>query len=80
MSKEDGGPAFPIMAGGADLPGMTLRDHFAAKAMQGMLAKPENEDELPWGDVQDDNGKFAGWKVLSKTSYEIADAMLEARK
>ena len=48
MSKDRGGPAFPVplnpgerydVHGPAD--GMTLRDYFAAKAMQGALANPE---------------------------------------
>ena len=34
MSKETGGPAFPTHYTN----GMTLRDYFAAKAMQGLLA------------------------------------------
>jgi hypothetical protein len=45
--------------------GMTLRDYFAAKAMQGMLAA------------------CTGWETqqerLTKCSYAIADAMMEAR-
>ena len=45
--------------------GMSLRDYFAAKAMQGMLAS----------DI-DGNCKK---EYVVNTSYEIADAMLEAR-
>jgi len=41
MKKETGGPAFPAMH--FDLAenehGMTLRDYFAAKAMQGLIAE-----------------------------------------
>jgi hypothetical protein len=35
----DGGPAFPCVDGGANYlqEGMSLRDYFAAKAMQGLL-------------------------------------------
>jgi hypothetical protein len=47
--REDGGPAFPVVHAIAPqpghytstppaIPGMTLRDYFAAKAMQGILA------------------------------------------
>jgi hypothetical protein len=61
--KDTGGPAFP--AHHFDLAenehGMTLRDYFAAKAMQGLLACPKGEGE---------NEKYAQW------SYEYADAML----
>lgn len=39
----DGGPAFPVITGHSSLnsSGMTLRDYFAAKAMQGVYANPE---------------------------------------
>jgi hypothetical protein len=37
MNKETGGPAFPLDDGVHR--GMTLRDYFAAKAMQGLLTR-----------------------------------------
>jgi len=46
--------------------GMTLRDYFAAKAMQGMLAACTGWSE-------------AGIERLAKCSYSTADAMLKAR-
>lgn len=63
----DGGPAFPT-PGGDDyhpLPGMTLRDYFAAKAMQALI-NPNGEplDRLT---------------EVPEYAYEIADAMLAAR-
>ena len=78
MSKEikTGGLAFPsgesYSLGGAinrKAPlheGITIRDYFAAKAMQGLLAN--SETNRAWG--VDENAKYA---------YEQADAMLEAR-
>jgi hypothetical protein len=60
-------PAFPAIAHNWYRPGMTLRDYFAAKAMQGMLANP----------VEGNDGMIS--KRLALWSYEIADAMLEAR-
>jgi hypothetical protein len=64
----DGGPAFPTdlyydekRIGQSD--GMTLRDYFAAKAMQGMLA--EDCDYV--------------WTSLAAAAYECADAMLKER-
>ena len=38
--KDTGGPAFPVKTAMFDCtqPGMTLRDYFAAKAMQGLCA------------------------------------------
>ena len=36
--QNDGGPAFPTPAGIQHNDGMTLRDYFAAAALQGLLA------------------------------------------
>lgn len=73
----DGGsafPRFPVMMKNQDgtitkqEPGMTLRDYFAAKAMQGLLSglysetSKYNLDDMPC------------------EAYEIADAMLRARE
>ena len=67
-----GGPAFPyhpdvIPRSDRDYAGMTLRDYFAAKAMQGM-AGSHAYCERGW-----DQADLAG------QAYEIADAMLKAR-
>ena len=51
----------------AEIPGqkgMTLRDYFAAKAMQGLLSSDVN----------------APLEVFAKQSYKVADAMLVARE
>lgn len=47
----------------------TLRDYFAAKAMQGILANPAQLDNV--------NDKSAEW--VSRDAYLVADAMLKAR-
>ena len=61
-------PAFPAMH--YDLAdnehGLTMRDYFAAKAMQGMLAACTG-----WSDAEQQR--------LSKCSYKMADEMLKAR-
>jgi hypothetical protein len=60
-------PAFPIVGQwGVTEQGMTLRDYFAAKALQGMLA------ESGGGALHNTN--------LSEFAYLIADAMLKARE
>ena len=46
---------------------MSLRDYFAAKAMEGMMAD---------GQVT----KLVGDLDLAKTAYEMADAMMKARE
>lgn len=67
----DGGPAFPseeffdsstgkIALGGQ---GISIRDYFAAKALQGLLS----------------SNVVATVEVFTSKSYEIADAMLKAR-
>jgi hypothetical protein len=48
--------------------GMTLRDYFAAKAMQSLVMK-FNEDSLDWNAHEE-----------SEIAYQIADAMLKARE
>lgn len=48
--------------------GMSLRDYFAAKAMQGELAS-QSADGGAWHDIN----------KLAAYAYDIADAMLEAR-
>lgn len=63
-----GGPAFPVpdIDGGNVVEGMTLRDYFAAKAMQAIFST------VPHLAVVDH-------KIAAQESYEIADAMLKAR-
>lgn len=67
MSKiEDGGPAFPHSRLGSDCDGMSLRDYFAAKAMQGVLMNPGGLD------MHDPE--------IAEAAYEMADSMLRARE
>ena len=69
MINNDDEYAFPLKEPlSNDQLGMTLRDYFAAKAMQGELASQNNERE--WNDMY----------KLARYSYDIADAMIEARK
>lgn len=48
MTTNTGGPAFPVSESALirNLQGMTLRDYFAAKAMQGLLSNPKLADEI----------------------------------
>ena len=67
--EEAGGSAFPITneALGITYLGISARDYFAAKAMQGLLS----------------SGKVAQEYIresLVSDSYALADKMLEARK
>ena len=66
--KNTGGPAFPF---GDYEAGMTLRDYFAAKAMQGDAAAG---DPWPPGVPESEIRKRA------ELYYQLADAMLKARE
>jgi len=66
-----GGPAFPFeyfdeqLQRARVIHGMTLRDYFAAKAMQGLLAGSLKSSET---------------HLIARDCYAMADAMLKARK
>ena len=72
-TPKDGGPAFPVPAPVCSGPnnsweypsdGMTLRDYFAAAALQGILASPDTVGSQP---------SIAGY------AYQYADTMLAER-
>jgi hypothetical protein len=65
MIDETGGPAFPLDRDCCNV-GMTLRDYFAAKAMQSLLVGIEcGPDDVT---------------SVVASAYILADAMLKARK
>jgi len=80
-SINDGGPAFPVPSFTFTNPdgksctavgtnGMTLRDYFAAKAMQGLIAAPRNITEID----------LDAWsRTVAPFAYLAADAMLAER-
>ncbi len=65
MTTDTSGPAFPN-AHFNNVHGMTLRDYFAAKAMQGLLAA--------------DTQFTMGYGGLAEMAFNQADAMLKARE
>ena len=63
--------AFPTYHGGyakCDADGMTLRDYFAAKAMQSFTKEVGWKSDQKWFDE------------IAEGAYRQADAMMEARK
>ena len=67
MKRETGGPAFPFVEPSNECnvaTGMTLRDYFAAKVLEGRMSIP---------------GRFDN-EYEAALCYNLADAMLEARK
>ncbi|EOG3639692.1 hypothetical protein ABR847_007785 [Enterobacter hormaechei] len=84
MSKENhGGPAFPhirkpVAPGVEEVitsGGMSLRDYFAAKAMQSIVSSPKEMESLI-----DVLGAKTAYAKVSETAYVIADEMLRARE
>lgn len=66
MSKSDGGRAFPASDNNRLEQGMTLRDYFAAAALQGYVARGSGSSNIiEWG---------------PKAAYKLADAMLKERE
>ena len=49
MTNNNGGPAFPVAGSEHNyrIEGMTLRDYFAAKAMQAMITAHEPQGAIP---------------------------------
>ena len=83
MKNNDGGPAFPVIGGHSQsfgpfgetdslTIGMSLRDYFAAKAMQGMLAYPGCSQR---GSHHNNNAPDGA----ALMAYGYADAMLLER-
>ena len=79
MSKNTGGPAFPMADPFAFSPanegyakrlaeGMSMRDYFAAKAMQGIMAG-----------ILGDGGDWPNREIVVANAYATADAMLAER-
>lgn len=76
MTDKTGGAAFPA-SGHPDMQfvaqeGMTLRDYFAAKAMNAMISTIPHPHS-----VMNEGGDENYW--LAKLAYKTADAMLKAR-
>jgi hypothetical protein len=68
-----GGSAFPLPLSehlgwrDSEHHGMTLRDYFAAKAMQALLSHPDSRTDI-------------GPEAYAMSAYKMADAMLTARQ
>jgi hypothetical protein len=88
MSKtDDGGPAFPNVAVGAagtvmeGDPGMSLRDHFAAMAMQGLIAAGARQDYAALAEASgSENLSHDIDACLAFNAYRIAEAMITRRE
>jgi hypothetical protein len=72
MTMSQNEKAFPISSNHYEH-GMDLRDYFAAKALQGLLANPKLSNQ-----ILKEGGVFGGW--IEKSAYGWADAMMKARE
>lgn len=93
QKKDDGGPAFPVActhatatrycprcSGGVTKDGLSVRDYFAAKAMQGMVGSIDSEanyQRLKSIAVRSGYKTVSEW--IARDAYKQADAMLKAR-
>jgi hypothetical protein len=79
---DDGGPAFPQPSastrddGTHHMRGLTMRDYFAAAALQGSLSTIEDYSQ----ELKRINSKTPLNTFMARLAYAYADAMLEARK
>ena len=81
-----GGPAFPPSNPGY-AHGMTLRDYFAAKAMQAIIATERASEfvddegyEMDYSEEGSTGTLFIHTNFLAEEAYSIADNMLAARE
>lgn len=82
--QRDGGPAFPIFTPDIPVsgsPGISVRDYFAAKAMQAMISNSFVAEKLFEAKLQmTPEGQAAfDTNIMPKTAYRHADAMLKER-
>ena len=84
MSEKNNIPAFPrTMYTGHDLDtvnirGMSLRDYFAAKAMQGLIAHIDNLEK--YFEENSISTREEMTEKVAEISFDFADAFMEKRK
>lgn len=87
-TKNDGGAAFPVACPNGTMrnEGISMRDYFAAKAMQGLLAKHgayfEDREHSSLCSEKMARDAFESALLIGEVcvySYEVADAMLAER-
>lgn len=84
MTKNDGGPVHPFKeedggGGYTQFPGISLRDHFAATALRGLINIPGRYGRVLEGmsaeQMEQDNYDRMAYKC-----YRFADAMISVRE
>ena len=81
MTDKTGGPAFPTVMIDKPEGGMTLRDYFAAKAMNGYISGVLSDHSMSERVLNVSNARgLTSEQYFANKSYDVADAMLKARK
>jgi len=82
-NKNDGGPAFPHIDYEITDPhpskGMSLRDYFAAKAMQGIISNLSNQPAMGTYTIGSKDLDITPDGGTARDAYLAADAMLKER-
>jgi hypothetical protein len=76
----DGGPVYPVTEHFRQHYGLSMRDYFAAAALQGTLASLAGDAALGGFIKAKEADGLSAEAALALGAYEIADAMLKARE
>lgn len=74
-----GGPAFPMVAQNWNNKGMTLRDYFAAQALQGYIACNAWHPDFVFPEGYKFGAGQRADQTVAEAAYKYADAMLKER-
>lgn len=74
-----GGPAFPQQDDATGYAGMTLRDHFAAQALQGYIACNAWHPDFVFPEGYKFGAGQRADQAVAEAAYKYADAMLKER-
>jgi len=80
MDKDTGGPAFPTPAHNLQNDGMTLRDYFAARVLQGYISCKAWHPNFKFPSDFNYEADREAAQAVSESAYKYADAMLKARE
>jgi hypothetical protein len=83
MKRNDGGPVYPQEYNWPEdmshLRGITLRDHFAGKALTVFVQSAVGASNEALGKAMRQSGASNIWELAAKEAYGYADAMLMER-
>jgi hypothetical protein len=77
QENNDGGAAFPVISSLGETYGMSLRDYFAAAALTGFTS---DQGHTTWVKARAAIEGMKPEQFTAEACYEMADAMITARK